>query len=151
MLLIAHRGNLVGPIPEQENSPSYIDAAINRGFLVEIDVRSRHDGSIWLGHDYPQYKVDEGWIISRNANLIVHCKNLGATEFCYRNRDAVHYFCHANDPYVVTSRGLMWAYPGFVGNLYTIMVMPEATGLNFELVKSMGVYGVCSDFVNNFL
>jgi hypothetical protein len=38
MILIAHRGNLDGPNPSMENHPDYIDAAINAGFHVEVDL-----------------------------------------------------------------------------------------------------------------
>ena len=38
MLFISHRGNLSGPQPENENKVSYIQAAIDKGFSVEVDV-----------------------------------------------------------------------------------------------------------------
>ena len=39
MKLISHRGNLLGRFPEFENSPKYIDLAIETGFEVEIDLK----------------------------------------------------------------------------------------------------------------
>ena len=39
MKLIAHRGNIHGENPSEENKPEYIDAAIDKGYDVEIDVR----------------------------------------------------------------------------------------------------------------
>ena len=39
MIYIAHRGNIRGPNPERENSPDYIDEAIQSGYYVEVDVR----------------------------------------------------------------------------------------------------------------
>ena len=38
MYLISHRGNLEGPKAEYENSISYIENAISKGFEVEVDV-----------------------------------------------------------------------------------------------------------------
>ena len=57
MKLISHRGNIKGPNPYRENTPTYIDCAIGNGYDVEIDVRSI-DGELWLGHDEPQYKIE---------------------------------------------------------------------------------------------
>ena len=39
MKLIAHRGNINGSEPDNENSPEYIDKCIELGFDVEIDLR----------------------------------------------------------------------------------------------------------------
>ena len=39
MKLIAHRGNIVGPNPLEENKLEYIEAAIAGGYDAEIDVR----------------------------------------------------------------------------------------------------------------
>ena len=39
MILIAHRGNINGSMIEKENSPSYLEEAINLGYHVETDVR----------------------------------------------------------------------------------------------------------------
>ena len=47
MIIISHRGNIRGPIPDKENRPSYIDCAIGNGYHVEIDVRSIN-GELWL-------------------------------------------------------------------------------------------------------
>ena len=38
MILIAHRGNMDGPNPPQENDPSYILHTLECGFHVEIDL-----------------------------------------------------------------------------------------------------------------
>ena len=60
MLFISHRGNLSGPQPENENKVSYIQAAIDKGFSVEVDVIDfdGHD-TFTLGHDKGQEKVKE--------------------------------------------------------------------------------------------
>ena len=39
MLFISHRGNLSGPQPENENKVSYIQAALDKGFAVEVEVK----------------------------------------------------------------------------------------------------------------
>ena len=40
-----------------ENSPDYIQKAIDKGFHVEVDVWSFEDDGYWLGHYEPQYHV----------------------------------------------------------------------------------------------
>ena len=51
-ILISHRGNIDGRNVEYENNPNYIEAAINLGYDVEIDVWFI-DGKFMLGHDEP--------------------------------------------------------------------------------------------------
>ena len=40
---ISHRGNLNGPDRDNENKQSYIEFALNKGFDVEIDIRTYKD------------------------------------------------------------------------------------------------------------
>ena len=56
MLLISHRGNLNGIQKKRENSPTYINEALSKGYDVEVDVRFTDD-KFFLGHDTNQYKV----------------------------------------------------------------------------------------------
>ena len=37
MILISHRGNINGPNIDKENKPSYISAAIDKGYDCEVD------------------------------------------------------------------------------------------------------------------
>ena len=105
MIIISHRGNIRGAVPDKENRPSYIDCAIGSGFHVEIDVRSIN-GELWLGHDFPQYKVDHNWLDKRRHYLWLHCKNLEAAKECW----AYHSFCHSSDSFVYTSTGIIWLH-----------------------------------------
>ena len=75
MILISHRGNIDGKKPHLENNPSYIDDAIDLGYDVEIDLWMI-DGRTYLGHDEPQYEVDDAWLTERVDKLWVHCKNI---------------------------------------------------------------------------
>jgi hypothetical protein len=105
MIIISHRGNIRGAVPDKENRPSYIDCAIGNGYHVEIDVRSIN-GELWLGHDEPQYKVDHNWLDKRRHYLWLHCKNLEAAKECW----AYHSFCHTSDSFVYTSTGVIWLH-----------------------------------------
>ena len=79
MKLIAHRGNINGSDPLEENSPEYIEAAIAEGYDVEIDIRyDTFDKKLYLGHDEPQYVTTWFWLGKYINNLWVHCKNVEA-------------------------------------------------------------------------
>lgn len=142
MIIISHRGNIRGPIPDKENRPSYIDCAIGNGYHVEIDVRSI-DGELWLGHDFPQYKVDHNWLDKRRNYLWLHCKNLEAAKECW----AYHSFCHTSDPFTYTSTGKMWLHDLSMkidGNV----IIPLIDRDDVECFIPIGEkpFGVCTDY-----
>lgn len=142
MIIISHRGNIRGPVPDKENRPSYIDCAIGNGYQVEIDVRSIN-GELWLGHDEPQYKVDHNWIDNRRNYLWLHCKNLEAAKECW----AYHSFCHTNDSFVYTSTGKIWLHDlSFeIDNNVIIPLINKNEVESFMLVSEQP-FGICSDY-----
>lgn len=142
MILIAHRGNIEGPNPQLENDPNYIINALERGFDVEIDLWWTETDEWCLGHDKPQHKVFEQFI--HKDGLWIHCKNYAAFQKLIPTD--LNFFYHTDEDYVLTSHKYIWAYPGNVGNKYTICVMPE---WNDTPVK--GFAGVCSDHVRKYL
>ena len=105
MKIISHRGNNRGPVLDKENRPSYIDCAIGSGYDVEIDVRSA-EGSLWLGHDEPQYRIDHTWIEKRKAYLWLHCKDYQSALECQKYQS----FCHSTDPFIFTTTGHIWMH-----------------------------------------
>ena len=105
MKIISHRGNIRGPISSKENRPSYIDCAIGSGYDVEIDVRSS-EGSLWLGHDEAQYRIDHNWIEKRKAYLWLHCKDYESALECQKYQS----FCHSADPFIFTTTGHIWMH-----------------------------------------
>ena len=60
MIYISHRGNINGKNIEMENTPEYIDAAINSGYDVEIDIWV-HGDRLFLGHDCGHSEIDIGF------------------------------------------------------------------------------------------
>lgn len=142
MVLISHRGNLNGKIPENENHPEYIDEAIHAGFDVEIDLWVVN-GKTYLGHDEPQYEVDYKWFIERYENLWIHCKNVESLDFVRSAR--LHWFWHEEDTLTLTSNGYVWAYPGKQPIKESIAVMPEIYNDNVDSCK-----GICSDYIINY-
>ncbi len=138
-MLISHRGNLMGKIPEKENTPNYIDAAISSGFDVEVDLWF-NDGKFFLGHDLPENEIEISWIRERSEKLWIHAKNSGALENLMETD--LHYFFHADDMATITSKGFVWVYPGKQPIKNSIAVLPEL----FDDQISQ-CYGVCSDFI----
>jgi len=148
MILIAHRGNINGKVEKLENSPSYIDFAIEQGYDVEIDVWY-HQHEFWLGHDEPSYEVSLKWLTDRKDSLWIHCKDLISIdmlrELQIRNNVDLNYFFHDEDDCTLTSKGDLWVYPGKQPVKNSIAVMPEWHRDNTEFCK-----GICSDNIINY-
>jgi hypothetical protein len=142
MIYISHRGNLKGRNVERENEPAYIDEAINAGFDVEIDMWWV-DGRPYLGHDGPQYQVDNEWLGERADKLWVHCKNIELLNWIPIT--PLHYFWHENDTLTLTSKNYVWVYPGKQPVVGSIAVMPE---IHNDKIKKCA--GICSDFVEDY-
>lgn len=148
MIYIAHRGNLVGPNPDKENSPRYIQDALSAGFFCEVDLW-KLNGDLGLGHEGPEHLINIAFL--RKRNLVIHAKNLDALSFLRRMEDVespegFHYFFHEGDKATLTSRGLIWYYPTQNPRKDGIVLMPEQFN-QFVFEKDEKPVGVCSDFV----
>ena len=146
MILIAHRGNVAGPIPALENRPQYIEDAITRGWDVEVDLWVQ-GGDLWLGHDRPQYSVTEEFL--RDGALWLHAKNAEALSWALL--EGLHVFWHQEDSFTLTSKGYVWCYPGCVAPQRSILVMPEL-GRRFDIRYTIPlIEGICSDVVERYV
>jgi hypothetical protein len=143
MILISHRGNINGPIPERENHPDYIDKAIALGYDVEIDLWSI-EGVLLLGHDKPQYGISQHWLSERDNRLWIHCKNIEAIEWMNTVGSFI-YFWHQEDTLTLTSFNHIWAYPGKQPIKNSIAVMPEINNDSITDCK-----GICSDYIQRY-
>jgi hypothetical protein len=141
---IAHRGNVNGKNESRENSPDYIMEAISLGFYAEIDVWVIND-KIYLGHDGPQYEIQKDFL--ENPRFWCHAKNHAALTMLVKM--GAHCFSHDSDDYVLTSRGIIWAYCGKPLNEETICVMPENSN-NYSEKDLQNCLGICSDIVQIF-
>jgi hypothetical protein len=140
MIYIAHRGNINGPNPKEENHPDYILKAVRAGFQVEVDVWFE-DGNYILGHDEPQYQVHKSFL--NNSKFWCHAKNIPALHQMRDKGNLINCFFHDVDACVLTSQGWIWTYPGqLVLSSRAIAVMPERVP-EWDW-KSAG--GVCSDY-----
>jgi hypothetical protein len=140
---ISHRGNLNGKKEELENDPKYIDVALQLGFDVEIDIWVIDD-VLFLGHDKPQYKINQEWLNSRYKHLWIHCKNIKSMEWFNTNNN-FNYFWHQEDEMTLTSKNFIWVYPGKQPVKNSISVMPEINNDNV-----LSCIGVCSDFIEKY-
>ena len=162
--IIAHRANLGGPNPDVENNPDQIDKCIDQGYDVEIDLRiDESTKTLWLGHDTPDYKVTWYWLAQRLRNLWIHCKDyntlveLSSHDTSKDNgfdipAGGCNFFWHQEDEYTLTSNNIIWAYPGKPDNLKTskllntVLVMPEWNKIDWESLKLLRCYGICTDY-----
>jgi len=146
MRYISHRGNLTGPRPDKENTPLYIDQALLRVDLCEVDLW-KIDGRLYLSHDYPkdEHEIDDQFLSDRRSHLIIHCKNVDALVHCQNKYGEYHYFWHQEDDYTLTSWGWIWAYPGkdVPANSLSVAVMPETK--SFENIDNFSM--VCTDHI----
>lgn len=149
MKLISHRGNISGPKPSQENNPEYIDDAIDAGFDVEIDLRYHiSTQSLWLGHDKLQYKIDLLWLVKRNKQLWIHCKNIDTLDYMSNSTNEFNYFWHENDTYTLTSKKIIWSNVNTPSTLNSVVLMPEWSDSDFSKLKFKNCYGICSDYIS---
>jgi hypothetical protein len=142
MKYIAHRGNLNGPNPLLENKPDYLNTALGLGYDVEADVWFI-DGKFFLGHDRPDYEIDIQYLV--NSKIWAHAKNIEALHEMLKYK-SINCFWHQEDDYTVTSKGIIWSYPGKETAGKSVCVMPES--VNFDCAfKSEWI---CTDFVKWF-
>ena len=140
MIYIAHRGNIRGPNPDQENHPDYLKTAIKEGYQVEVDVWFL-DGVFILGHDHPQYEVHKSFF--SNKNFWVHAKDIKTLHALMTHGNLVHCFFHDKDDCTLTSRGWIWTYPGK-------QVFPNSVIVQKGLEAIPLCYGVCTDYPLSF-
>lgn len=147
MILISHRGNISGSIPERENEPDYIIEAINQGYDCEIDVWKTKDGW-WLGHDEPKYCIEFSFLYA--PGLWCHAKNFEA--LFAMQKQGIHCFMHDNDTATLTSSGYVWTHVDVSNHLkflhkdLSIAVMPT-----LPLADLYGhCAGICADNISDY-
>ncbi len=141
MILISHRGNINGRKPELENGQRYCQSAIDAGYNVEIDVHF-YDGILWTGHDRPQYRVDDDFLLQEE--VWCHAKDIMALRRLLELE--THCFFHQNDPVTLTSKGYMWTYPTQPLTEKSICVLPE-----LQLIALQHSAGICSDRIEKYI
>ena len=146
MKLISHRGNIVGPKPDRENKPSYIDTAISAGYEVEVDI-NYINGKFYLGHDTPDYEITEKWMALRKDDIWFHCKNLEAASKLADTSEDYKFFCHSSDSFVLTSKNLMWVHDLSM-ELDTRCIIPLLSDIDVKKYNGNIPYAVCTDYIS---
>ena len=140
MIYISHRGNLDGKSEKDENNPEYVMNAVKKSFDVEIDVWFK-EGNFFLGHDDPKFTIERHFL--EKKQFWCHAKN---TEALYElSKMNCHYFWHQEDDYTITSKGIIWAYPGKKLTSNSICVLPELFYKNIY-----HCLGICSDYIQKY-
>jgi len=148
MIIIAHRGLTDGPDIALQNNPEQISRAFVLGFDAEVDVWYI-ESDWWLGHDGPEYKVDEGFIL--RPGLWIHCKNLPAWNKMRGMNFSINYFWHETDAVTLTSQNICWTYMGNSQAIRpdAVCVMPELA-YDWNTIETMVHrkywYGYCTDY-----
>lgn len=139
MILISHRGNTKTINHQKENSPEYINEALEKGFDVEIDVWFI-DNKFFLGHDEPQYEISKRFL--QNKKLWCHAKSIDT--FCeLLDDEKIHCFFHQEDDVTLTSEGYMWTYTGKDLTKKSIAVLPSKK-------PQVEIAGICSDYIERY-
>src|SRR6266404_415725 len=100
--ILSHRGNLTGPNSAYfgENHPSSINAALQAGFDVEIDVWFENN-KFALGHDKPEFSIHKDFF--DNNKLWIHSKTIQALREL-KHLALPNVFFHQNDDCALTSK-----------------------------------------------
>lgn len=141
MKFIAHRGNVSGKNPALENTHAQIEAAIDLGFDVEIDVWYS-EGSFYLGHDRACEITSSKFLL--DSHLWCHAKNIKALH-ALMNIGA-HCFAHNTDDVVLTSKGYLWTFPGKALTNKSVCVLPEKQ----QYLDLFECHGICSDEISKY-
>ena len=147
MKLISNKGNIRGVISEYENTPAYIENAINGGFDVKIEL-TMFDGKLHIGSESNKHKLDIDWLEKYHSRLWLECKDIEIIEKFNHidNRGAyLNYFWHESDSLILTSRGYILSYGGGMVK-GCIMMQPEIKDDTIKLC-----YGVCSDKIIDYI
>lgn len=148
MLMISHRGNIDSVKLELENRTEYIQAAIDAGYDVEMDVWYDEEvEGFFLGHDGPQYKIDPKWLYERSQKLWVHTKNFAALSRLIDSN--LRLFYHEKEKHTIISNcDVLWSDKISEANEKSIIPL-----ISLEAIKGYDkklVYGICSDFIGLF-
>lgn len=139
MLIISHRGNILGPDEILENNPNHIKELLQSNIEVEIDVWVI-DNILKLGHDKPQYIINENFL--QSSGLWCHAKNPEALFYMLKH-NIKNCFWHQEDDYTLTSSNYIWTYPDKIVSDKSIIV---DLNKNWKDNK-YSCYGVCVDYL----
>ena len=136
---IAHRGNLTGRQPAEENRLEYLLHAYNECGAIECDIRT-YDGKLYYGHDEPIELVDTNLI--RQYHWICHAKDLESLSTLMTM--GCHTFWHQQDTITITTKGYIWCYP-HIHHPDPMRAIWTDFEDEFTSMDEVGGYGLCGD------
>jgi len=156
--IISHRGNLIGPDSERENTIEAIEKALSLGYDVEIDIWYVA-GSYWLGHDKPERKFDLNKLYEwcKKRNIYLHCKDHYSLLMYLKDKanmiSNVYPFFHQEDPCILLRDDIVWVHRECVGGFQSmpekcIAVLPKCKNL-VDIANDLVLtkfFGVCTDY-----
>ena len=160
MILIAHRGNLYGRQPERENSPEYLNEAINQGYHVLADTWY-YDHCFWFGFHHPKdtslcYKPHVDWLPYAMNSVLLRARNPEA--LIKANELGLNAFWHQTDSYSLTTWGDLLGFYGApaCGESFVCMMPHRECSLVDdqyldELSGHHDQYALCSDHAGSLV
>ncbi len=144
MIVIAHRGNIIGPDSKDENTQSAAQKAIDFNYHVELDLwKCLKDDQWWFGHDSPQNIIPKSFILKNKNQIWIHAKTGEALQLALDHK--LKCFYHNVDDFTLVSNGYIWRYPDTSLPITrdTVIVMPES----IKSAKTLQLgRGVCTDY-----
>lgn len=118
---------------------SAIEISIAKGFHVEVDIISKDNNEVCLGHDEPKYQIPTYlWSQTQYSNKIIwHAKDFNAMNWALQN--GLHCFAHKDDHFVLTSERRIWTCDLNLTGMNTIIMSNEVPV--FEVLP----FGLCTD------
>lgn len=139
-LLISHRGNTNGIDLIRENSPEYVQEALEKGYHVVVDVWIIGRTNLALGTEHALFPVSLEFL--KNKKIICRAKSAETLEYLLINK--THCFMHERDDHVLTNGGLIWTFPGKPIMSRSILTMPEYIMSDITSFAFLSCAGVCS-------
>ena len=142
MLLISNKGNIEGENIDLENTPDYIESAINQGYNVKIDLKYEKD-KLYLGENTSDVEVEWSWLLKWSDYLWINCRDTKTLSFFLENGKSFNFFYNVLDTVSMTSKGFAWS----VENPY-----PKGT-IVYDIdndLNPIDVLGVCSNWVSKW-
>ena len=146
MKIISHRGHENGSDINLSNKPDQIILLFKKKFEIEIDLWAKDD-FLYLGHDFPEFKINLDFLMNMKNNLWIHCKNFESLNFLQDYKKELNFFWHDTDDYTITSKGYPWIYPNkpLIKNGIEVVLSKEIT---LERINSkFPLHAICSDFI----
>lgn len=129
MKIISNRGNLSGKNSCVENHPLSVEAALEKGYMVNVDCWVIADLPKF-GNTSPMYDVHPNFL--KNDKLIFRAKNIEAMQYLMKNR--YHCYWNEHDKYCLTSRGLLICSTGMpaIKHSESVALTPERCANSLE-------------------